>query len=116
MNSCTSLEGTITLTKELERLKELTNFNEDLEVVWIPCTNSDKEGNIIGKTIYIYSTTILEAKRTLRHEFIDYLVCKAIEPYLQLTNVLLSLISERAYRKKGEGGGSSAENFRGASS
>lgn len=99
MNSCIPLEGAI-LKKELERLKELTNLDEDLKVVWIPLVNSNKEGNVNGKTIYIYSTTILEAKRTLRHEFIDYLICKAIEPYLNLVNALMSLISEHAYRKK----------------
>lgn len=92
--------GKTLLEKELERLKKLTNVYDDLNVEWVPKAHSDKDGSVVGKTIYIHSTTIPDANKVLRHEFIDYVVSKAIEPYLSLTNLLLSLISERAYKEK----------------
>jgi len=36
----------------------------------------------------------------LRHEFLDYEISRIIEPYREVTNKLISLINEDAYRRK----------------
>ena len=36
----------------------------------------------------------------LRHEFLDYCISRAIEPYRVVTNKLIKLINEDAYRRK----------------
>lgn len=100
MDELLKVKEKLLLERELDRLKQLSDMGKNLRIVWLPSHNSKKEGEVVGRTIYIYSTSIHEALQTLRHEFIDYLVCKAIEPYQKLANVLLSLISEQAYRKK----------------
>ena len=41
-----------------------------------------------------------EAVETLRHEFLDYCISKAIEPYKEVTNRLIRIMNENAYRKK----------------
>ena len=100
MDELLKVEEKLFLERELDRLKQLSDMGKNLRIVWLPSKNSKKEGQVVGRTIYIYSTNIHEALQTLRHEFIDYLICKAIEPYQKLANILLSLISEQAYRKK----------------
>lgn len=72
----------------------------DFKVVWLPKSNSQKDGEVVGRTIFVYSQNIDEALQTLRHEFVDAIVSSAVEPYLKLVNSLLSAISEQAYNKK----------------
>ena len=88
------------LKEELTRLVQQSGDTSDLDVVWVPRINSIKEGEVIGKTIFVYSQDPREAIKTLRHEFVDYLLCKAIEPYQDIVNALLAVLSEKAYRKK----------------
>ncbi len=88
------------LREELDRLKRVSGANADLEVLWVPRADSAKEGEVVGSRIYIYSTSFADALETLRHEFLDAIVCGATAPYVELVNALLSVISERAYRKK----------------
>ena len=88
------------LKEELDRLKKKSGINANFEVLWIPKTTSAKEGEAIGNKIYIYSTNFSDALETLRHEFFDAMICSATTPYLDLINVLLSVISEKAYQKK----------------
>ncbi len=88
------------LREELDRLKKASGTNADLDVLWIPKADSAKEGEVIGSRIYVYSTDFAGALETLRHEFLDAVVCGAIAPYVELINALLSVISERAYLKK----------------
>ncbi|MDE1863322.1 MAG: hypothetical protein KGI33_10480 [Thaumarchaeota archaeon] len=88
------------LESELERLKKASGKGEELQLRWVPDANSAKEGEVCGRTVYIYSETVNEAVKTLRHEFFDYLICKAIEPYQEIVNGLLAILSEKAYRKK----------------
>ena len=88
------------LKEELDRLKKKSGINANFEVLWIPKTTSAKEGEVIGNKIYIYSTNFSDALETLRHEFFDAMICSATTPYLDLINVLLSVISEKAYQKK----------------
>ena len=88
------------LREELDRLKKASGTNADLDVLWVPKADSAKEGEVIGSRIYVYSTDFAGALETLRHEFLDAVVCGAIAPYVELINALLSVISERAYLKK----------------
>ncbi len=90
------------LKQELGRLVQLSGDGNDLGLAWVPRIDYAKEGEVVGKTIFVYSQDPSQAIKTLRHEFVDYLVCKAVEPYQELVNVLLSVISEKAYRKKEE--------------
>ena len=91
---------TTILKEELDRLKKKSGINANFEVLWIPKTTSAKDGEVIGNKIYIYSTNFSDALETLRHEFFDAMICSATTPYLDLINVLLSVISEKAYQKK----------------
>ncbi len=90
------------LEEELERLKARVGIKTDFTVVWLPKADSKKEGEVVGNTIFVYSSDIDEALQTLRHEFVDIIVSSAIQPYLKLVNILLSAISEDAYKKKEE--------------
>lgn len=90
------------LKEELARLIQQSRDGNSLDVAWVPRIDSVKEGEVVGKTIFVYSQDSVQAIETLRHEFVDYLVCKAIEPYRDLVNALLSVLSEKAYRKKEE--------------
>lgn len=90
------------LQKELDCLKQKSMTGLDLKVLWIPKTDYTKEGEVIGNTIYIYSTNLADALETLRHEFFDAMISMALKPYLELINALLSVISEQAYCKKEE--------------
>ena len=90
------------LKEELDNLQKKSGINANFEVLWIPKIDSAKEGEVIGNRIYIYSTNFSDALDTLRHEFFDAMICSATTPYLDLINVLLSVISEKAYQKKEE--------------
>ncbi|MHB8546492.1 MAG: hypothetical protein ACYDAJ_06975 [Nitrosotalea sp.] len=90
------------LQDELERLKSITGIKKDLSIIWSPRQNSKKEGEVIGNTIYVYSTSSHMALETLGHEFFDLIVSNAIKPYINLVNALLSVIGEDAYKSKEE--------------
>jgi len=53
-----------------------------------------------GKVVFIYERDCEETVKTLRHELIDYLVSQAIEPYREVTNRLIKMINEDAYKRK----------------
>jgi len=92
------------LEDELRKLEKSTcsRNNKELGITWIPKPDAKKEGEIIGNTIYIYSTSSHMALETLRHEFFDLIVSNAIKPYMNLVNALLSVIGESAYKSKEE--------------
>lgn len=90
------------LKEELARLTQQSGHGNCLDVAWIPRIDSAKEGEVVGNTIFVYSQDSGQAIETLRHEFVDYLICKAIEPYQDIVNALLSVLSEKSYRKKEE--------------
>ncbi len=90
------------LEEELERLKARAGIKTEFKVVWSPKADSEKEGEVVGDTIFVYSLDVDVALQTLRHEFVDIIVSSAIQPYLKLINILLSTISEVAYKKKEE--------------
>jgi hypothetical protein len=88
------------LESELERLKQTLNLGYELRVKWVPNGNVKLSGEVRGDRIYIYDEDEAEALETLRHEFLDYAISNIIEPYKQVTNKLISLINEEAYKGK----------------
>ena len=52
------------------------------------------------ETISIYDRDLNTALKTLKHEFLDYTVFQIIESYKEVTNVLIRLLNEKAYKQK----------------
>ena len=90
------------LKDELGKLEKMTGIKTKCSLVWNPKVESIKEGEVLGKTIYIYSCNLDDAINTLRHEFFDALICKTNKPYVQIINTLLSIMSEKIYSEKEE--------------
>ena len=88
------------LQSALEGLKQTLNLGYELRVKWVPNGDSKLSGEVKGDCIYIYEETAKEALSTLRHEFLDYAISNVVEPYKQVTNKLIALINEEAYRRK----------------
>jgi hypothetical protein len=88
------------LEEELERLKRKLSMGYELKVVWLPNDNSNLSGEVKGETIYVYEEDFNKALVTLKHEFLDYAISQFIEPYRNVTNKLVMLINEEAYRRK----------------
>jgi len=95
------------LKEELKRLTQIVDLGHELKVKWLPAGSSDREGEVKGDTIYIYTDDQDKAFDTLRHEFLDYVVCLAIKPYERIVNrqrlIINSLLldmQEEAYREK----------------
>jgi len=88
------------LENELERLKKRFKIGYELKVVWSPNNSGNLAGEVKGETIYIYDESEKEALKTLRHEFLDYAISKLIEPYKNVTNKLIMLMNEEAYKHK----------------
>jgi len=72
----------------------------DMEVVWKPDETKAVSGEVKDGTVYVYDRAPEKAIETLRHEVIDYLVCKAIEPYIQTLNAFTKMFNDNAYRQK----------------
>jgi hypothetical protein len=87
------------LETELERLKHLLGLGHHLMVKWTP-KDGKLSGEVNGNCIYIYEGEEKPALETLRHEFLDYAISQAIEPYKEVTNRLILMVNESAYRKK----------------
>ena len=90
----------IKLEQELEKLKKKSNFGHELKVVWLPSYDSKLLGEVKNGTIYIYERNEDEAIETLRHEFVDYMISQAIEPYKDIVNKFIQLLNEETYKKK----------------
>jgi len=89
------------LEAELEKLKRVLQMGYELKVVWAPDPDSNLSGEVVsGGVICIYDDTEEEAISTLRHEFLDYAISQVILPYREVTNKLISLINEDAYKRK----------------
>jgi len=88
------------LEEELERLKRILKLGYELKVRCIPNSNSRNLGEVRGDYIYVYNEDKEVALETLKHEFVDYAISKVIEPYKEVTNRLISLINEDAYKRK----------------
>lgn len=95
------------LSEELDKLKNIMQFGQDLKVVWSPSRQSKLSGEVKGNTILIYEEEPAKALDTLRHEFIDYLVSGAVKPYQKVTilysamiNALIEKLVDEAYLEK----------------
>lgn len=88
------------LEEELERLRRLSGLGQGLKVVWKPSPDKPLSGEVKGDTIYVYEVDEGRALEVLRHEFLDYCISQAIEPYRMVTNKLIKLINEEAYNRK----------------
>ena len=93
------------LESELERFKLALNLGHELRVEWLPGQvrhfhGKQLSGEVLDGTIHIYERDEEKALSTLRHEFLDHVVCQVIEPYKSIANKLISAMNEEAYRKK----------------
>lgn len=88
------------LETELERLKRIMKLGYELKVRCIPNNNSRISGEVRGDCIYVYDENMEVASETLKHEFLDYAISRVVEPYKDVTNKLIMLINEEAYRRK----------------
>ncbi len=92
----------VQLREELENLKNISGLGSALSLVWAPDPGKALSGEVKGSSVYIYDESEKKALDTLRHEFFDYCVSKAIQPYRQVTNTLIKLLNENAYKRKEE--------------
>lgn len=90
-----------TLEIELDRLRMTTGLGMDLRVVWQPSPDKDLAGEVKGNTIYIYEDEG-KAIGILRHEFLDFCISQAIEPYKRMANSLIKIVNTDAYARKEE--------------
>ena len=88
------------LREELENLKHISGLGSALRLVWAPDPGKTLSGEVKGSTVYIYDESEMKALDTLHHEFFDYCISKAIQPYRQVTNTLIKLLNENAYKEK----------------
>lgn len=71
-----------------------------MNLVYRPDGGSKLSGEVVGDTIYIYEEDKEKAQETLIHEYLDYSISLAIEPYRNLLNVLIRHLSQTSYEKK----------------
>lgn len=90
------------LEEELSKLKERVGLGPELKVIWAPNPESSLSGEVRNGTLLIYEPDEDKAIQTLRHEYIDFLVSQAIEPYKSIANKLIQLLNEIAYKRKEE--------------
>lgn len=88
------------LEDELERLKRILKQCYELRVRWVPSDTARISGEVKGVWILIYDEDVEVALETLRHEFIDYAISKVVEPYKEITNSLIAIVNDIAYREK----------------
>ena len=62
------------LENELMRLKARFGLAGHLNVIWQPETSPEVEGFVRGSTVYVFSSGKGQAIKTLRHEFIEYIL------------------------------------------
>ena len=70
------------LEAELKRLKAKVGLAGNLRVTWDPKTSQkETHGKVKGSTIFIFDVGEGEALRTLKHEFVEYvLTCEFLTP------------------------------------
>jgi hypothetical protein len=87
------------LEKELMALMEKLGIS-GLKVLWTPDDSSKLSGEVKGQVIYVYEPSLEKARETLKHEVLDYFVSQPFEPLRRLTNKLIELVNDDAYRRK----------------
>lgn len=96
------------LDHELDRLKQVTGMGHELKIHWQPghiCYNKEGKplrGKVVGNVILVFDKEAEQAKEALGHEFIEYLIDKAIEPYRNLLNAFIQVFHNEAYEKREE--------------
>ena len=105
LKSVQSHEVTIELKEdklriELQSLKEKLDLGHELSVKWVPNVHGKLSGEVKGACILIYEVDEEKALETLKHEFLDYIISKIIEPYQRIANKLIELTNEEAYKRK----------------
>lgn len=88
------------LEEELKRIQGKLRLGLALRVVWMPNADGGLSGEVKGKDILIYEENEGKALDTLCHEILDYCISQAIEPYKEVTNWLIKMINEDAYKRK----------------
>jgi len=73
----------------------------NLRLLWLPLEEPEKHGEVKGEVIFIYNKDEEMAFRTLRHEFVDYMISKNIlDPLVMYINIQKSLIDKLVYERK----------------
>ena len=88
------------LEEELAKLQGKLGLGLDLRVVWVPNVEENLSGEVKNGNIFIYESDEGKALKTLGHELIDFCVSQAIEPYKEVSNRLIRMINEDAYKRK----------------
>jgi len=88
------------LEEELERIQGKLRLGLALRVVWMPNGDSGLSGEVKGRDICVYEENEGKALDTLCHEILDFCISQAIEPYKEVTNRLIKMINEDAYKRK----------------
>jgi len=88
------------LNEELERLKRFSGLGSELSVIWKPRSDSVLSGEVKKDIICIYELEEEKAISILRHEFIDFCVSQPIDPYKEITNSLIRVLNDIAYKRK----------------
>lgn len=90
----------VLLEHELRRLQQIMELGFELNILWVPTPEHSLSGEVKHDCIFIYETEVEVGLATLRHEFIDYIICQAIEPYRNVTNQLIKMVNDIAYTRK----------------
>jgi phytoene/squalene synthetase len=89
------------LDSELSRLKALFGQGNALKVLWMPHAKMHLSGELVEDQIYIYDEMLQEALRTLRHEYVDYLLTNEIvNPLVDLISLLIKAKEREVYNSK----------------
>ena len=88
------------LIEELGRLQQKLGLGYELSVVWLPDSHNKLSGEVKGNKIRIYEEDEEKALQALKHEFLDYIISRTIEPYERIANKLIQLTNEEAYLRK----------------
>jgi len=84
----------------LEELKRLFRSGYELGVIWVPKESSSLSGEVRNETIIVYEKDPQRARKTLIHEFLDYMISSVYKPSVNLLNLMIKGVNEEVYRRK----------------
>lgn len=87
------------LKLELRRLHAQGLGTPLRDVVWRPYVSTDKEAEVIGEVVYVYSRDRKAALESVRHEILHFEIATCQQPFVELLNALLADVSEEAHRR-----------------
>ncbi|GAI36316.1 unnamed protein product [marine sediment metagenome] len=94
------------LELELERLKSVLDMAHELRLEWSPgrvrrFDGRRLSGEVLGEVIHVYEESEPKALRTLKHEFIEYVLANEFtEPYRRMINALVMAFEREARHRK----------------